>query len=78
MDCQQYHQLMNLVRQGACLTADYAVCICFELALRICSLYLMATVLLCAGRWNRKYDLLFIDQPVGTGFSIAGLPFDVA
>ncbi|CAK0783932.1 hypothetical protein CVIRNUC_007135 [Coccomyxa viridis] len=24
------------------------------------------------GAWNRKYDLLFIDQPVGTGFSIAG------
>ncbi|CAL8469775.1 g9317 [Coccomyxa elongata] len=24
------------------------------------------------GTWNRKYGLLFIDQPVGTGFSLAG------
>ncbi|BDA47762.1 probable serine carboxypeptidase CPVL [Coccomyxa sp. Obi] len=25
-----------------------------------------------AGTWNRKFGLLFIDQPLGTGFSIAG------
>lgn len=25
-----------------------------------------------AGAWNRKYGLLFIDQPIGTGFSPAG------
>ncbi len=25
-----------------------------------------------AGAWNRRYGLLFIDQPVGSGFSIAG------
>eukprot|EP00878_Enallax_costatus_P025460 GHUV01027238.1.p1 GENE.GHUV01027238.1~~GHUV01027238.1.p1 ORF type:complete len:479 (+),score=118.13 GHUV01027238.1:82-1518(+) len=24
------------------------------------------------GRWNRRYGMLFIDQPIGTGFSIAG------
>ena len=25
-----------------------------------------------AGTWNRKFGLLFIDQPVGTGYSVAG------
>jgi hypothetical protein len=25
-----------------------------------------------AGAWNRRFGLLFIDQPVGSGFSIAG------
>jgi vitellogenic carboxypeptidase-like protein len=24
------------------------------------------------GKWNRQYGLLFLDQPIGTGFSIAG------
>eukprot|EP00775_Hariotina_reticulata_P013690 gene13690-13812_t len=24
------------------------------------------------GKWNRRYGMLFIDQPIGTGFSIAG------
>jgi vitellogenic carboxypeptidase-like protein len=24
------------------------------------------------GRWNRQYGMLFVDQPIGTGFSIAG------
>jgi len=24
------------------------------------------------GAWNRRFGLLFIDQPVGSGFSIAG------
>jgi vitellogenic carboxypeptidase-like protein len=24
------------------------------------------------GRWNRHYGMLFVDQPIGTGFSIAG------
>jgi vitellogenic carboxypeptidase-like protein len=29
------------------------------------------------GRWNRKYGTLFIDQPVGVGFSVARRPEDV-
>jgi len=24
------------------------------------------------GRWNRQYGMLFVDQPIGTGFSVAG------
>jgi vitellogenic carboxypeptidase-like protein len=24
------------------------------------------------GRWNRQYGMLFLDQPIGTGFSVAG------
>jgi hypothetical protein len=24
------------------------------------------------GKWNRQYGTLFLDQPIGTGFSIAG------
>ena len=27
-----------------------------------------------AGAWNRRAGLLFIDQPVGTGFSVSGVP----
>lgn len=26
-----------------------------------------------AGAWNQKHGLLFIDQPIGTGFSRAGI-----
>lgn len=25
------------------------------------------------GRWNRQYGMLFVDQPIGTGFSIPGM-----
>lgn len=25
------------------------------------------------GAWNRIFGLLFIDQPIGTGFSISGI-----
>ena len=28
-----------------------------------------------AGAWNKRYGLLFIDQPVGTGFSTACAPY---
>lgn len=31
-----------------------------------------SNVMVPSGTWNRIYGLLFIDQPVGTGFSIAG------
>lgn len=24
------------------------------------------------GRWNRQYGMLFVDQPIGTGFSVPG------
>jgi carboxypeptidase C (cathepsin A) len=24
------------------------------------------------GKWSRQYGMLFLDQPIGTGFSIAG------
>lgn len=27
-----------------------------------------------AGAWNRQFGLLFIDQPIGTGFSPTGQP----
>ena len=48
-------------------------CSCRRLRMQLDLLSIVTLGWSCAGRWNQKYDILFIDQPVGTGFSIVGL-----
>lgn len=53
---------------GAQRMANKMLCVSWQLQ----PFVMLTSILYMTGAWNHRFGLLFIDQPVGSGFSIAG------